>query len=135
MPKMTVATDKFPYGKNVYRRGSEVDIEDRHVELFLKIGKVRWPEGATPNASDLPEEVMQRNSRREPVTEVEEPAVEEVAEIEDEPVVEKAMKAEAVEDEAPKPQTYLRRDMVAATPKAKPAPKPGRRGKAKKSRS
>ena len=120
MPKMIVATDKFPYGKITYRKGAEVDMEDRYAELFLKTGKLKWPEGASPNASDLPEEVMQRSSRREPVTEVEEAEV-----------ATKVLKAEAVkEDEAPKPQTYMHRAMVAETPK-----KRGRPGRPKKSQS
>ncbi len=96
MPKM-VANVKLPYGKAVYRPGEELDVSDRHAELFLKIGKARWPEGASPNASDLPVEVMGRASKREPITEV----VEEVA-------------PEAVEDEAPKQKrAYRRRDMTA----------------------
>ncbi len=158
MPKMIVATDKFPYGKTAYRRGAEVDIEDRYVELFLKSGKLRWPEGASPNASDLPDEVMSR--ARAPATEDDIRMFGNSFEridpdgskkridphdviVEDEPVVEKAMKAEAVEeDEAPKSATYHRRDLVAETPKtplvpnkAIPYPKHGHRGRPRKSQS
>lgn len=134
MPKMIVTADRLPYGKTAYRKGDEIDVEDRHVQLFLKIGKTQWPEGALSNASDLPVDVMSRSSRREPATEVDEPA-----EVEDDTMATKAMKAmkaEAVkEDEAPKPQTYQHRAMVAETPKAPEPKKPGRRGRPRKSRS
>ncbi len=127
MPKMTVVVDKLPYGKTAYRKGAEVEVEDRHVELFLRAGKARWPEGASPNPSDLPDEVMSRASKREPITEVEEP-VEEVAEVDEETMATKVLKAEAVEeDEAPKSVwepggIYHRRDLVAETPKTELVP-------------
>ncbi len=133
MPKMVVITDKFPYGKNTHRRGAEVDVDDRYVELFLRAGKVRWPEGASPNASDLPVEVMNRTSKRELIAEVPDhnaeserlsawrarrSAAEKIAKaVEDAPVVDEAAKAEVVEeDKTPKSATYQRRDLVAETP-------------------
>ncbi len=137
MPKLIALVDKLPYGKFDHNKGDEFEADDRFANLVIKIGKARLADGASPpNASDLPDEVMSRAAKREPITEIEEPAeVEEVAEVEDAPVVEKAMNAEAVEeDEAPKSQSYHRRDMVAETPKTplvpnKAIPYPKKRGR------
>lgn len=114
----------FPYGKHRLAVGEVFDVNEKLGAVFIHEGRAALPEEVSP--VDLPAEVMQRTSRREPVTEVEEEAA----------VTTKVLKAEAVEeDAAPKSATYHRRDMVAEAPKAQPPKKRGRPGRPKKSQS
>lgn len=109
MPQLIVQTDRLPYGKRTYLRGEEFEASEKDAKLLVGIKKARLSETYGSGPTDLPAEVMTR------AVKAEEPA----------PVV-----TEVVEDEAPKSQTYLRRDMVAETPSQKA---PGRRGRPKKS--
>jgi hypothetical protein len=103
------------YGGKDQQPGDVFEASEKDAKTLKLIKKAKDASGPVKSAADLPSEVMQRSSRREPVTE-------------DEPeVVEKVVEA-VKEDEAPKPQTYLHRAMVADKT-------PGRRGRPPKSRS
>lgn len=129
-PKRVAGKDQHP--------GDVFEVADKEGKLLQDL---KWavPAAGSSNPSDLPEEVMSRASKREPITEVEdEPVkVEEVSDVYEAIDAERPVKkvVEAVkEDEAPKPQTYQHRAMVAETPKAPEQKKPGRRGRPRKSR-
>lgn len=98
-----IATQRIPYGKRRYEAGEEIDVQsEKDADLLVKIGKAKWPD--QPSTTDLPKAAM---PKRDPLI---------------------APEHQEAAPEAPAhPQTYNRRDMVAA-----PA---GRAGTAKPSRS
>ena len=69
MPFYRVASLPFPYGKRRLAMGEIFEADERLGRIFVVQGRATAADTDVPTPVDLPEEVMTRASKREPITE------------------------------------------------------------------